>query len=247
MITSFSATESQSDNQGFNEYDILLIEDDLELHNHVKNALEIENLKVHSAYNGKEALTLLETFTPDCLILDINLPEINGWEVCKHFRIHQKNTPVLMLTAFTGLEDKVQGFSAGADDYLGKPFFMQELILRVQSLLKRSGKAKGSSIKDQMLVCGDLQLFTETGKVKRQGRDISLTKREYELLHKLVSAKGEWVSKKDLLKHVWGMSVDANTNTVEVYVNFLRNKIDKPFGKDSIKTKVGFGYYFENP
>lgn len=225
---------------------ILLVEDDTILSRNISDALLEEQLQVESAYDGLIAEKLLKKNTFDCVILDINLPGKNGYEICKSFRTHNTHTPVIMLTAFDELEDKVQGYDCGADDYLTKPFYMRELLLRIQSLLKRSetNGTKGIS-ENPLLLADDVVINQATKKVTRQGQEISLTPREFQILVKLVSCKGELVSKQDLVREIWGNIVDANTNTIEVYINFLRGKIDKPFDKQSIKTKIGYGYYFD--
>lgn len=225
---------------------ILLVEDDAILSRNISDALMEEQLQVEFVYDGNIAEKLLKKKKFDCVILDINLPGKNGYEICKSFRSHNTHTPVIMLTAFDELEDKVQGYDCGADDYLTKPFYMRELLLRIQSLLKRSETSNHrDSVENAVLVADDVVIHQTTKKVTRKGQEISLTPREFQILLKLVSSKGELVSKQDLVKEIWGNIVDANTNTIEVYINFLRGKIDKPFGKQSIKTKIGYGYYFD--
>jgi DNA-binding response OmpR family regulator len=150
-----------------------------------------------------------------------------------------------MLTAFSELEDKVEGFNCGADDYLTKPFYMRELLLRVNALVRRTNSAKPPGNDGAVIIAGDIVINLPTKEVRRQNVEISLTPREYQILLKLIECKGDLVSKKDLINEVWGTMVDVNTNTIEVFINFLRNKVDKPFGKQSIKTKPGFGYYFD--
>lgn len=225
---------------------ILLIEDDAILSRNIHDALLEDQWQVEVAYDGLIAEKILKKKPFDCVILDINLPGKNGYEVCKGFRSYNTHTPVIMLTAFDELEDKVQGYDSGADDYLTKPFYLRELLLRIQSLLKRSetGNNRNNS-ETQVLHADDVQVNLASKKVTRQGKEIALTPREFQILVKLVSSKGELVSKQDLVKEIWGNIVDANTNTIEVYINFLRGKIDKPFGKNNIKTKIGYGYYFE--
>jgi two-component system, OmpR family, response regulator len=181
----------------------------------------------------------------DCIVMDINLPGKNGFDLCKDFRQYNTHTPVIMLTAFGELEDKVQGFDCGADDYLTKPFYMRELILRINSLIKRSTHINFGEPRNSVLVVDDITLNYTQKKVFRQGIEISLTPREYQILFKLIERPGEVVSKSDFIKDIWGRSFDANTNTIEVYVNFLRNKMDKPFSKNTIKTKIGYGYYLD--
>lgn len=225
---------------------ILVIEDDPELNRNIREALAAEEMLVESVYDGLLAEKILNKQKFDCIILDINLPGKSGYELSKDFRKHNTSTPILILSAFSELEDKVQGYELGADDYLTKPFYMRELIMRINSLIKRNRNPLLLNDKTINLVAGDLTIETSTKKVTRQGVNISLTPREYQILVKLVESKGEIVSKRKLIQEIWGKAFDANTNTIEVYINFLRKKIDKPFGKESIKTKIGYGYYFED-
>jgi len=224
---------------------ILVVEDDLDLNNNIRDALKDENLLIECAFDGIIAGKLLKKTDFDCVILDINLPGKNGYEVCREFRKYNVATPVLMLTAFDELEDKVQGFESGADDYLTKPFYMKELHLRIQSLIKRKNTEIPGKDTDK-IVAGDIVINTTLQKVTRQDVEINLSPREYQILVRLLMSNGELVSKKELIKEIWGTAIDANTNTIEVYINFLRKKMDKPFGKESIKTKIGYGYYFED-
>jgi DNA-binding response OmpR family regulator len=224
---------------------ILIIEDDPDLNRNIKEAFIDERIDADVAFDGFIAEKFLKKTTYDCVILDINLPGKNGYDICSDFRRYNTTTPILMLTAFDELEDKIQGFNCGTDDYLTKPFYMKELILRVRALFKRSNPDFESSEHNDVICSGDLIIQTKISKVTRQGVELALTAREYQILLQLVLAKGELVLKRDLIKEIWGSSFDANTNTIEVYINFLRKKVDKPFGKDSIKTKIGFGYYFD--
>ncbi len=177
--------------------------------------------------------------------MDVNLPGKTGFDLCRAFRSYNTLTPVLMLTAFSELDDKVKGFDCGADDYLTKPFYMRELLLRVNSLLKRTEVKTNSKPETRSIAADDIVIHLPAKKVTRQGKEILLTPREFQVLVKLIENKGELVSKNDLVREIWGNIIDANTNTIEVYINFLRNKIDKPFGKKNIKTKVGYGYFFD--
>lgn len=224
---------------------VLLIEDDNTLSRNISEALKGEALNVEACYDGMLAKRMLKKGTFDCVIMDINLPGQNGFDICKDFRNYNKTTPVIMLTAFGELEDKVQGFDCGADDYLTKPFYMRELIIRVKALIKRHNFSGSATANNSTLIADDITLNDAQKKVFRQGAEIALTPREYQVLFKLMENIGEIVSKADLIKEIWGGSFDANTNTIEVYVNFLRNKLDKPFGKNTIKTKVGYGYYLD--
>lgn len=224
---------------------IFLVEDDSTLSRNISDALKAELWNVEVAYDGLLAEKMIKKNHYDCVILDVNLPGKNGFNICKSLRVWDKNLPVLMLTAFGELEDKVKGFDCGADDYLTKPFFMRELILRVQALSKRAQRNSSAASGNSLLIADDITLNENQKKVLRQGEEISLTPREYQILLMLMKKSGEIVSKKELVQEIWGRSFDANTNTVEVYVNFLRNKLDKPFNKSTIKTKVGYGYYLE--
>lgn len=223
---------------------VLIIEDDPTLNNNIKEALRAENINSESVFDGQLAERILKTNSFDCVIMDINLPGQTGYNLCKNFRNFNTHTPVLMLTAFSELEDKVKGYDCGADDYLTKPFFMRELILRVNSLVKRSknGNTPSPSV---TITANDVSIHPSKKEVYRQGKEIKLTPREYQILLKLVEQKGEVISKNELIEEIWGTSFDTNTNTVEVYINFLRKKIDKPFNKNSIQTKIGYGYYWQ--
>ncbi len=222
---------------------ILVIEDETTLNKNICEALLAEKFAVESAFDGFLAERFLKKETFDCIVMDINLPKKNGYDLCKEFRQYNTQTPVLMLTAFDELEDKIKGFDSGADDYLTKPFFMKELIMRINSLLKRS---QNKSENNNIVIASDILIDTAQKKVTRQNQEIQLTPREYQILLKLCKNKGEIVSKNELIKEIWGTSLDVNTNTIEVYVNFLRNKIDKPFGKNTIKTKIGYGYFLSD-
>lgn len=224
---------------------ILVVEDDPTLNKNIKEALAEEQMLVETAFDGLIAEKMLKKHKFDCIIMDINLPYKNGYDLCREFRQYNATTPVLMLTAFDQIEDKVLGYDSGADDFLTKPFYMKELILRINSLLKRRNLEGRTEDADLTLVAGDIMIDKANKKVSRQGVEILLTPREYQILVRLISARGELVLKKDFIKEIWGNAVDTNTNTIEVYINFLRKKVDKPFDKDSIKTKIGFGYYFE--
>lgn len=224
---------------------VLIVEDDPTLNKNIGEALAAEDIHSESVFDGQLAERILKRSMFDCIIMDINLPGKNGFDLCRNFRTFNTDTPVLMLTAFSELEDKVLGFDCGADDYLTKPFFMRELILRVKSLIKRSNKKESHNKFNDTIVAGDITIHPAQKSVSRQGKEIALTPREYQILLKLCENQGEVFSKADLIAEIWGSYFDTNTNTVEVYINFLRNKIDKPFHKNSIRTKVGYGYYFD--
>lgn len=221
---------------------VLLVEDDTTLNQNIKEYLTQEAFDVVVVFDGQIAEKILKKSLYDCVILDINLPYKNGYELCREFRSYNKSTPVLMLTAFDELEDKVNGYDCGADDYLTKPFYMKELAMRIRALIKRNNQATPSGNAETITV-EDIVINQKTKTVKRNDTEIILTPREYQILLKLALARGQLVDKQELVKEIWGGSFDANTNTIEVYINFLRKKIDKPFDKQLIKTKIGYGYY----
>lgn len=223
---------------------ILVIEDESTLNKNISEALSAENFLVESAFDGYLAERFLKKDDFDCVIMDINLPQKNGYDLCREFREYNTHTPVLMLTAFDELDDKIKGFDSGADDYLTKPFYMKELIMRINSLIKRSQNQMYNKAQTLIKV-SDITINTAQKKVKRQNTEVKLTPREYQILVKICENPGEIVSKKELIHEIWGTSLNVNTNTIEVYINFLRNKIDKPFGKNSIQTKIGYGYFFK--
>jgi len=224
---------------------VLIVEDDPTLSKNIKEALDAENLQATVVFDGSLAERILKKDQFDCIIMDINMPGKTGFDLCREFRLFNPHTPVLMITAFGELEDKVKGFNCGADDYLTKPFYMRELVMRVQALLKRARLNSDTSPGSEILVADDITIHPLKKQVFRQGKEVSLTPREYQILERLCENKGEIVPKAELIKEIWGTSVDVNTNTIEVYINFLRNKLDKPFGKNSIKTKIGYGYYLD--
>lgn len=221
---------------------ILLIEDDRIISQNLTDFLTQQGFRILHAFTGRDALNLLEMETVDLLLLDINLPDFDGYQICQEVRKKNSHTPILMLTAYDELEDKMKGFEVGADDYLTKPFFMVEVLARIKSLLKRAKKLDDSQA---LIWVEDLSINVSTTTVSRSKQDINLTPREFNLLLMLVKAKGRIVTKKELNKEIWGGSLDEHNNTIEVYINFLRKKIDKPFSKQLIKTKIGFGYYLD--
>jgi len=222
---------------------ILVIEDEAILNKNICEALSADNFTVESVFDGFLAEKILRREKFDCVIMDINMPKKNGYDLCTDFRKYDTKTPILILTAFNELEDKIKGFDSGADDYLTKPFYMRELILRIRALIKRSELKKENSI--DYIFADDIIIDLRKKTVKRQQQIINLTPREFQILIELCKDTGEIISKNYLLKQIWGNYAESNTNVVEVFINMLRNKIDKPFNKNSIKTKVGYGYYFD--
>lgn len=220
---------------------ILLVEDEIKIANAIKRGLKYEGFEVSIAPDGEEGLELGKTLDFDCIILDRMLPLKEGVEVCKELRKSNIKTPIIMLTAKSGVNDKVEGLDAGADDYLAKPFSLDELLARIRAVLRR-----GSSLVNDVLKVGDLTLNTSTFEVKRSGILINLSKKEYDLLEYFMINANKTISKEKLINHVWDYDSDILLNTVEVYIGYLRNKIDKPFkDKKMIQTVRGFGYKLE--
>ena len=221
---------------------IFIVEDDTLICQNLVYFLSKEGFDVKFTLSSVNALKTLQDDFFDLIILDINMPKISGFDICSEFRKFNQITPILMLTAYDEIEDKIKGFDLGADDYLTKPFFMEELSLRLKSLLKRSKKLYNL---DEIIKINDLTINMATKLVLRSGSEINLTPREFNLLLMLVRSKGKIVTKKELNRAIWGGSLDENNNTIEVYINFLRKKIDKPFSTQLIKTKIGFGYFLD--
>lgn len=219
---------------------ILIAEDDVNISADLKLRLQEEGFLTEAVYDGLLAEKLIMRNSYDCIVLDINMPGKNGLEVCKSIRNHGINTPVLFLTAFDEAEDKVTGFESGADDYLTKPFYFKELLVRIRSLLKR--RSSNSEIPNVISV-EDLLIDLGTKKVTRKDEHIKLTAREFDILALLASANGNIVSKKNLIEKIWGTRVEVNTNTIEVFINSIRNKIDKGHEQKVIHTRPGFGYF----
>jgi DNA-binding response OmpR family regulator len=219
---------------------ILLIEDEQNVSSFIKKGLEEENYSVYVAYDGQTGLEVLYQNLIDVIILDIILPGINGFEVCH--KIRQKGyqeVPILMLTALGSTENVVRGLDMGADDYLVKPFKFKELLARVKALGRR--KNLTMPIHRQMSIA-DLILDLDAKMVSRGGKEIKLTSTEYRLLEYLLINQRRVVSRVDILENVWDINFDMGTNVVDVYVNYLRNKIDKGFEPKLIQTVIGMGY-----
>lgn len=218
---------------------ILIIEDDHKIANAIKKGLEQEHFAVDTSYDGKDGLGQARTISYDLIILDRMLPEVDGIEICRILRKNHDNSPIIMLTAKDALNDKVDGLNAGADDYLTKPFAFEELLARMRALIRRP-----KNLADTVLRAGDLLLNTITFEVKRQHHHISLSSKEFALLEYLMRNQGRILTKDSIISHVWDYDADILPNTVEVYIGYLRNKIDKPFPKSKplIETKRGFGY-----
>lgn len=219
---------------------ILVVEDEHKIANSIKKGLEQESYAVDVAYDGTEGFNLAAVEDYDIIVLDLMLPGIDGIEICKKLREEEHiHTPILMLTARGQLKDKVEGLNAGADDYLVKPFAFAELLARIKALTRRPKEALSAT-----LTAKDLSLNTLTYEVKRAGKKIKLSKKEFALLEYLLRHKGRILTKDQIINHVWDYDADVLPNTVEVYVGYLRNKIDKLFKNKPplIHTVRGFGY-----
>lgn len=221
---------------------ILLAEDEINIASFIERGLQESGHTVYTVHDGISAWKAIQQEQYDILILDIIMPQMNGLEVCKKFRQTEGyRTPILLLTALGTSDDIVSGLEAGADDYLVKPFNFQELGARVKALVRRSCNDKRA----QTLTCADLILNCNTRKAQRGTREIELTVKEYRLLEYFLQNQGCVLSRMNLLKNVWDKNFDPNTNIVDVYVNYLRAKIDKDFDKKLIHTVMGTGYIME--
>jgi two-component system, OmpR family, copper resistance phosphate regulon response regulator CusR len=220
--------------------EILIVEDEKKIADSLKKGLEELSYEVTVAYDGTMGDKMFEQQKYDLVILDINLPGINGIELCKIIRQKNKSVPVLMLTTFGSVPDKVEGFDAGADDYMVKPFSFDELIVRIRALLRRSQQENLPV--GNLLQLADLEMNLDTKQVTRSGIVIPLTAKEFLLLEYLLRNKRRVVSRADIGEQVWNIDFDTNTNTIDVYINYLRKKIDKNFEPKLIHTQVGFGY-----
>lgn len=218
---------------------ILIVEDEHKIANSIKKGLEQEAYTVDVAYNGSDGYDLASSSEYDVIILDLMLPDMDGLEICNKLRAENIHTPILILTARGEVEDRVKGLNTGADDYLIKPFAFTELLARIRALGRRPTKSIGNT-----LSVNNLSLNTVTYEVKRTGKNILLSKQEYALLEYLLRHKNRIISKDQLIDNVWSYDSDILPNTVEVYIGYLRKKIDLPFPKDTplIHTIRGFGY-----
>jgi len=220
---------------------ILLIEDEHRVAAFIQKALEENNYLVDVSRDGADAVKQFPNKQYDLIILDVLLPHLNGVEVCRYIRQRDKNIPILMLTALSSIDDKVKGLNTGADDYLVKPFHVKELLARIEALLRRK---KNDDI-DNTITLGDITLDTHSNTTERAGRKITLTTKEFALLELLMRNPNKILSRQVIAKTVWGIEFDTGTNVVDVYVNYLRNKIEKGFSSKYIYTVIGKGYIFK--
>ncbi|MES2387318.1 MAG: response regulator transcription factor [Bacteroidota bacterium] len=218
---------------------ILIVEDDPKIAAFLKQGLEEQSYETDIAYDGMAGKRMALSNEYDCLIVDLNLPYVNGLELIRTIREARSKAPVLVLSGFSQTEDKVAAFDAGADQYMTKPFEFRELLARLRALYKRSKDMMHSST---ILRAADLELDLEAKTVRRAGRQIELTTKEFALLEFLMRNKGRTVSRVDISEKVWEVQFDTGTNLIDVYVNYLRRKIDRDFPSKLIHTVVGMGY-----
>jgi two-component system copper resistance phosphate regulon response regulator CusR len=224
---------------------VLLIEDEPKVAAPVKKWLEENGFGVELAPDGAAGQHLAQTNRYDIVLLDLNLPYVNGYEVCRAIRATQPQLPIILVTALGSVEQKLTGFDAGADDYVVKPFDFRELLARMRTLLKRNPASPAEEEPGEVLRVADLELNTGYKTVTRSEQPIPLTAKEYTLLEYLVRRNGRVASRHEIVEHVWDVNFDTGTNVVEVYINFLRKKIDRNFEPKLIHTKQGLGYYLK--
>lgn len=217
---------------------ILVVEDQKKMANFVRRGLTEAGYSVDSAESGSAAEALCAENPYDLVILDVMLPDQNGFDTARHLRSDGYEGPILMLTALAGTKDKVHGLDAGADDYLTKPFVFEELLARVRALLRR----KGSMDVQSTLRFADLEMDLRARRVVRQGKEIALTPKEFSLLEYFLRNPNRPISRTEISEHVWDINFDNESNVIDVYVNMLRKKVDHPFSGKLIHTVVGSGY-----
>jgi DNA-binding response OmpR family regulator len=223
-----------------NERKILVVEDEKKIADTLKLGLEEHGFDVEVAYDGKIGYQIFLLHPFDLVILDINLPGMNGYDLCKAIRSQQEHLPVIMLTSMSSLDNKVEGYDAGADDYLTKPFEFRELLLKIRVLLRRT--TNDVLPVGNILKAADLEMNLDTRIVTRSGKTINLTAKEFQLLEYLLRNKNRVVSRADLSLNVWDADFNSNTNVIDVYISYLRNKVDRDFDYKLIQTYIGMGY-----
>jgi two-component system copper resistance phosphate regulon response regulator CusR len=219
---------------------ILIVEDEQKIADTLKFGLAENGYYVEVAYDGQIGYRLFKANSFNLVLLDINVPGINGYELSKLIRARNSSIPIVMLTALSSLNDKIEGYDAGADDYMVKPFEFKELLLKIRAVLKRT--MDGNIAVGTILKAADLELNLDRKEAKRGDFVINLTAKEFQLLQYLLENKNRVVSRADLAINVWDIDFDTNTNVIDVYINYLRNKVDKKFERKLIHTHVGMGY-----
>lgn len=220
---------------------ILIVEDEPKVAGFIKKGLEENGFLSEIAYDGLVGKAMALENNYQLIILDLNLPLLNGFQLCKIIRETNKNIPILMLTALRGIDEKTEGFESGADDYLLKPFEFRELLLRIKALLRRSADSRAVT---QVYKIADFELYKEEMKVVRGGKPILLSATEYKLLEYMAMNRDKVLTRADLLDHVWGLNFDTGTNVVDVFIKLLRKKMDNDFEIKLIHTRIGLGYVF---
>ena len=225
------------------EYNILIVEDERKIAEALKQGLEENGFRAEIGDDGPSGLQLFSTRTFQLVLLDVKLPGMNGFDVCQAIRALNPSVPIIMLTALSAVENKIEGFEAGADDYIIKPFDFRELLVRIRALLKRIyAKVQPGTL----LSAGDLVMNLDTKEVTRNGTAIMLTAKEFQLLEYFLKNKNRVVSRADIALNVWDIDFNTRTNVIDVYVNYLRKKIDKGFDEPLIHTQVGMGYVLKD-
>ena len=222
------------------ERKILIVEDEKKIADTIKLGLTENGYLTDVAYDGTIGHKLYAANDYNLVILDINLPGMNGYELCRIIRASDPGIPIIMLTAMSTLNDKIEGYDAGADDYLVKPFEFKELLLKIRVLLKRTMQQHFPV--GNVLKADGLEMNLDSKEVKRDEVPINLTAKEFQLLEYLLRNKNRVVSRADIAINVWDIDFDTNTNVIDVYINYVRNKVDKHFPKKLIQTQVGMGY-----
>ncbi len=223
-------------------YKIGLAEDDQKIALLIKSGLEEHGYEVSTYPDGQSALNAFQSEVFQLLILDVMMPKVSGIAICEQLREQQNHTPILMLTALGTIDDKVNGLAVGADDYLVKPFHFRELLARIEALLRRQNLTGTVKQPNNQLQFEDLVLDIQSKEVKRAGTLIELTAKEFHLLELFLRNPNRLLSRQYIAEQVWEVSFDTGTNVVDVYINFLRNKIEKGFERKLIHTKIGMGY-----
>ncbi len=222
------------------ERKILIVEDEQKIADTLKLGLSENGFYVEVAYDGNMGYKLFQSHSFNIIVLDLNLPGINGYQLCERIRASNLNVPIIMLTALSTLNDKIEGYDAGADDYIVKPFEFKELLMKIRVLLKRT--MDQSIPVGTILKASDLEMNLDSKEVKRGDTFINLTAKEFQLLEYMLRNKNRVVSRSDLAINVWDIDFDTNTNIIDVYINYVRNKVDKPFEHKLIQTHIGMGY-----
>ncbi|HVM90229.1 MAG TPA: response regulator transcription factor [Puia sp.] len=226
------------------ERKILIVEDERKIADTLKIGLAENGYYAEVAYDGLIGQKLLETHSYDLVIVDINLPGVNGYELCRFIRKRNVNLPIIILTSMNTLNDKIEGYNAGTDDYVVKPFEFRELIMKIRVMLRRS-MIENIPV-GNFLRAADLEMNLDKKEVIRDGKKINLTAKEFQLLEYMLRNKNRMLSRADIAVNVWEMDFDSNTNVIDVYVSYLRNKIDKNFSEKLIQTQVGMGYILKD-